>query len=81
MNHKNITCENCTTEIVIRCCLLLEECRNTIKYIKGPDTELSYALSRITLMNYEITEINVTRGALSERYIVDKLDSDTFLLT
>ena len=39
------------------------------------------AFSRILFINYDVTEINITRENLAERYFDDKLDSDTFPLT
>ena len=39
------------------------------------------ALIRIPLINSDLTEIRITREALSDKYFVDKLYGYTFLLT
>ena len=61
MYRKNITFENFTTEIVICWRLILEEYGPEIKYIKGPDNESADALIRLSMINYYITESDVTR--------------------
>ena len=60
---------------------MLEEYRPEIKYIKGPDNDTSDAVSRMPLLNYDVTESNITREQLAEIYGVDQLDGDTFPLT
>ena len=47
---------------------MLEEYSLEVKYIKGPDTDAAYALSRLTLINYGVTESNVTREQLKESF-------------
>ena len=59
--HKNLTFENFTTEIVIHRRLMLEEYGPEIKYIKGPDNDALDALSRLPLINSDVIEITVTR--------------------
>ena len=39
------------------------------------------AFIRIQFINYDISEINITRETLAENYFVDKLDSNTFTNT
>ena len=48
------------------------------KYIKGTDNYPADALSRLPLINYEVTESNVIRVRLAEIYVVDQLYGDTF---
>ena len=60
---------------------MLEEHGTEIKYIKGPDNNAADALSRLPLINSDVTESNDTREQLSESYGVDQLDGDTFPLT
>ena len=48
------------------------------KYIKGTDNYSADALSRLPLINYEVTESNVIRVRLAEIYVVDQLYGDTF---
>ena len=60
---------------------MLEEYIHEIKYIKGPDNDAVVALSRLPLINFYVTEINVTREQLAERYSVDQLDGNMFPLT
>ena len=59
--HKNLTIENFTTEIVLHWRLILEEYRPEIKYIKGPDNEASDALSKLSLINSDLIERDITR--------------------
>ena len=59
---------------------MLEEYSPKIKYIKGPDNDAAEALSRIPLIDYEVTERDITREQLAEIYSVDQLDGDTFPL-
>ena len=80
-NHKNLTFENFTTERVLRWRLMLEEYGSEIKYINVPDNDASDALSRLPLINSDVTESNVTREQLSEIYGDEKLDGNTFPLT
>ena len=80
-DHKNLTFENFTTEIVLCWRLMLEEYGPEIKYIKGPDNDAAYALSRLPLINSDITESGVTREQLAESCDVDQLNGDTFPLT
>ena len=80
-DHKNLTFENFTTEIVLLWRLMLEQYTPQINYIKGPDNDAADALIRLLLINYDITESNITREHLAEIYCVDKLYSNTFQLT
>ena len=79
-DHKNLTFENFTTGIALRWRLMLEEYGPEIKYIKGSDNDAEDPLSRLPLLNSDVTESDTTRKNLSESYCVDKLDSDTFPL-
>ena len=80
-DHKNIIFENFTTERALRWPIMLEEYGPEIKYIKGPDNDAADALRRLMLINSDVTESDVTRGNLEERYCFDQLDGDTFPLT
>ena len=61
--------------------LLLEEYVPIIKYIKGLDNDAPDALSRIQLIIFDLTESNIAKENLSERYCVNKLDEDTLPFT
>ena len=50
---------------------MLEEYGDEIKYIKGPDNNAADSLSRLPLINYDITESTVTKKQLSESYGVN----------
>ena len=71
-DHKNLTFENFTKEIVLRWSLMLEEYRPEIKYIKGTDNEAAENLSKTPLINYDLTESDITRYQLVEIYGVDQ---------
>ena len=60
---------------------MLEEYGPQIKYIKGHDNHASDTLSRLPLINYDVTESDITREHLLESYCFDKLDIDPFPLT
>ena len=60
-DHKNITFENFTTEIVLHWRLMLEEYGPEIKYIKRPDNDTADALSRLLLINSDVTDSDITR--------------------
>ena len=61
MYRKNITFENFTTEIVLHWRLMLEEYGPEIKYIKRPDNDTADALSRLLLINSDVTDSDITR--------------------
>ena len=63
--HKNITFGDFTTERVIRWHIMLQEYRTEIKYIKETDKNAADALSRLLLINSDITVINITREQLA----------------
>ena len=54
-DHKNLTFENFTTERVLRWRLMLEEYGPKIKDIKGPDNKTLHGLSKLLLINYDVT--------------------------
>ena len=81
MDHKSITFEKFTTEIVLRWRLMLEEYGPEIKYIEVPDNCVGGALNRLPLINSDITESKITRKQLAENYFVDQLDGHTLPLT
>ena len=60
---------------------MLEEYGPKIKCIEGPDNDSADTLSRLPLIDSDVTESKVTREQLQERYGVDKLHGNTFLLT
>ena len=60
---------------------MLEEYGPETKYTKGPDNDGADELISLPLINYDMTEITVTREQLSESYGADQLDGDTFPLT
>ena len=80
-DQNNLTFENSTTEIVLRRRLMLEEYGPEIKYIKCPDNDTADALSRLPVINSDVTERDVTREQLAESYGVGQLDGNTFPLT
>ena len=49
--------------------------------MKGRDNCTADALSRLPLINSDVTESNITREHLAESYCVNKLDKDTFPIT
>ena len=54
MDHKSITFEKFTTEIVLRWRLMLEEYGPEIKYIEAPDNCVGGALNRLPLINSDL---------------------------
>ena len=80
-DHKILTFDNFTTERVLCWRSLLEKYEPTIKYIKVYNNESLNTLSRLPLINSDITEGKVTSKYLAQIYFVDKLDGDTFPLT
>ena len=62
---ENLTFENFSTKIVLCWRLMLEGYGPEIKYIKGTDNDAADALSMISLINYEVTESNITREQLA----------------
>ena len=80
-DNKNLTFQNFTTERVLHWRLMLEEYGPEIKYIKGPNNDAEDALSRLPLINSDVTESDVTREQLVESYGVDQLYGNTFPLT
>ena len=65
---------------MLRWRLLLEEFGSKIIYVKGSETDIADALSRLPKTEGNITDGNITREALAELYGVDKLDDDIFPL-
>ena len=80
MDHKNLKSENSTTEIVPRWSLMLGENRPEIKYIKDPDNGTEDSLIRLTIINSDIIESDVTRKTFAGSYCVDQFDFDKFPL-
>ena len=60
-DQKRFTIENFATEIVLHWSLVLEEYDPKKKYTKGPDNEAADALSRLTLINSDVKESDITR--------------------
>ena len=60
---------------------MLQEYRTEIKYIKETDKNAADALSRLLLINSDVTVRNITREQLAESYGVDQLYGNTFPLT
>ena len=52
-----------------------------IKYIKGPDNDSVDALSRITLINSDVKESDITREHLAEICCIENFNSNTLPLT
>ena len=52
-----------------------------IKHIKVPDDDTADNLSRIPLINSDVTEIKITGGDLDQIYCVHKLYGNSFPLT
>ena len=59
-DHKNLTCNNFNTNIVLIWRLILKEYGPNIKYIRGDKNIVSYALSRLTLNSNQETTKNST---------------------
>ena len=79
-DHKNLMYDNFKTEIMLLWCLLLKEYGPIIKYIKGTDNDAKYALSRLPLIGADVTERDITRENLADRYCVKTFDGDEFPL-
>ena len=80
-DHNNLTFESFTTERLLRWRLMSEEYVPEIKYIKGPDNDKVDALSRLSLINYDVKERSVTRQQLPDSYGVDQIEGNTFPIT
>ena len=61
--------------------LAVTRIRMDIEQIKVTDNETVDTLKMLLLINYDITEIKITREALTRTYCVNKLYGDTFSLT
>ena len=59
---------------------MLEEYGPQIKYTKVNDNDAEDASSMFWLIISDVTESDITREHLAERYCVDILDSDAFSL-
>ena len=49
--------------------------------MKGTNNDATYDLSRLSIINSDGTEVDITRETLSDSYRVNNLGSDTFPLT
>ena len=56
---------NYSAGIVLCWCLMLEGYGPTIKYIKGNKNDTEYYLIRLPIIDYDVTEISITRETLS----------------
>ena len=72
---------NLTKKRVLHWSLLLEEHVPTIKYIKGTNNDTDDDLEIIKLINYDVTERDITRKKLDKNNCVDRLDGDMLSLT
>ena len=50
---------------------MFKECGPGIKYIKGPDNDPEYALSRLPFINSDVKERKITREHLAGIYFVE----------
>ena len=59
-DHKNLTCKNFNTDVVLRWRLILEEYGPDIEYIKGEKNIVTYGLPRLYLNWNKETAHNFT---------------------
>ena len=81
MDHKDLTYDSFTTEIVLHWCLLLEYYGPIIKHINGTNNYVADTLIWIMLIKSDIIDSEITGETWSNSYFVDKWYGGMFPLT
>jgi hypothetical protein len=76
-DHQNLTHKNFNTERIMRWCLIIEEFRPTMEYIKGPKSIVADTLSRLEMTS------DVESLDMADCYGLDSddLPDDAFLIS